>query len=198
VLYKKINRPHPETSFERLIQGLTCFRQTYKGKLWVEVMLVEGLNDDRDSLEAIAEQLALIQPDEIHLNLPTRPPSETWVKFPDEGRVRSARRIIESKLGISRGKTIRVVLPTQKTFNLSHTDSLSDAVLGIITRHPIQEGDLLKAVGDWSAEEIKGVLKDLKTKGQVQIVERHGYLFWTPTPAFFPDDLQSQRTAPED
>lgn len=197
-LYKVINRPHPDISLERLIEGLNRFRGAYKGKLWIEVMLVEGLNDDIESLEAIAGQLALIQPDEIHLNLPTRPPAETWVKPPDADRVRSIQKIIESRLGENQGKTIRVIHPTQRIFNLSYSDSLREALLGIITRHPIQEEDLLEANGDWSTDEIKKALADLETSGQVQIIERHGQQFWTPTPAFFPDDAQSRRTVPKD
>jgi hypothetical protein len=70
-------------------------------------------------------------------------------------------------------------------------------VLGIITRHPVQEEDLLEAMGDWSAEEIRGVLFELEASGQAKIVERHGHQFWTPTLANFPDDAQSWRTAPK-
>ena len=39
-LYQKINRPHPEITFERIKEGLSAFRKEYQGKLWVEVMLI--------------------------------------------------------------------------------------------------------------------------------------------------------------
>ena len=45
-LYRRINRPHPEITYERLLDGLLEFRECYTGKLWPEVMLVQGLNDD--------------------------------------------------------------------------------------------------------------------------------------------------------
>lgn len=83
-LYRKINRPHPEIAFKRLVDGLAAFRQEYRGKLWVEVMLVRGLNDSERTLRGIAAALEGIRPDEIHINLPTRPPVETWVAPPDE------------------------------------------------------------------------------------------------------------------
>ncbi|MCK4825117.1 radical SAM protein, partial [bacterium] len=36
-LYKKINRPHPDISFNRFIEGLVTFRNEFQGDLWVEV-----------------------------------------------------------------------------------------------------------------------------------------------------------------
>jgi wyosine [tRNA(Phe)-imidazoG37] synthetase (radical SAM superfamily) len=47
-------------------------------------MLVHGLNDTSLALKRLAKALALVKPDTIHINLPTRPPAETWVHPPDE------------------------------------------------------------------------------------------------------------------
>jgi wyosine [tRNA(Phe)-imidazoG37] synthetase (radical SAM superfamily) len=42
-LYRRINRPHPQATFKRLVDGLVAFRDGYQGQLWVEVMLVRGM-----------------------------------------------------------------------------------------------------------------------------------------------------------
>ncbi len=42
-LYRKINRPHPSATFDRLLEGLIAFRNEYQGNLWIEVMLVRDL-----------------------------------------------------------------------------------------------------------------------------------------------------------
>lgn len=76
-LYKKINRPMGELTFERLVDGMIAFREEYTGKLWVEVMLIKGLNDTLPALSLPAATLKRIQPDEVHINLPTRPPCRT-------------------------------------------------------------------------------------------------------------------------
>jgi wyosine [tRNA(Phe)-imidazoG37] synthetase (radical SAM superfamily) len=47
-LYRKVNQPHPQIAFERFVGGLIAFREEYRGKLWVEAMLVRGLNDTSD------------------------------------------------------------------------------------------------------------------------------------------------------
>ena len=75
-LYRRINRPHPQFTFDRLTSGLIAFRKEYKNKLWVEVMLLEGLNDGEAALKEIAVWLERIAPDEVHIVQPTRPPVE--------------------------------------------------------------------------------------------------------------------------
>ena len=89
-LYRRIHRPHPECTFERLLDGLIAFRAMYGGKLWPEVMLIRGVNDTEEALRAIAAVLRPIQPDAVHINLPIRPPAQVWVQPPDdEGLMRA-------------------------------------------------------------------------------------------------------------
>ena len=49
-LYRRINRPHPRLGLDRHVDGLTAFRQEFRGDLWVEVMLIRGLNDTVEAL----------------------------------------------------------------------------------------------------------------------------------------------------
>ena len=177
-LYRKINRPHPELTFERLLEGLVRFREEYQGKLWVEVMLVSGLNDTEMALREIAAALARIQPHEVHILQPTRPPAETWVQPPDETGLLRARAIL--------GEIARVVHPASGAFDLSGSESLVDAVIGIITRHPMQEDELIQTLAHWSPGEISAALEALANSGQAQIVERYGVRFWTAAPAYYP------------
>ena len=44
-IFKKINRPHPSLRIEKIIEGLVKFRKEFKGQIWLEIMLVKGVND---------------------------------------------------------------------------------------------------------------------------------------------------------
>ena len=189
VLYRKINRPHPDVTFERLVDGLTAFRHEYLGKLWVEVMLVRGLNDSEETLRGIAATLERIHPDEIHINLPTRPPVETWVAPPDEDGLLRAMSIL--------GEVARVVHPAEGHFDLGGYDNIVDAVIGIVTRHPMREDELRKALSRWSYADVDSTLQELEHSGRAQTVERYGCRFWSASPSHYPDEAQSQRTAPK-
>jgi wyosine [tRNA(Phe)-imidazoG37] synthetase (radical SAM superfamily) len=187
-LYRRINRPHPEVTFERLVSGLIAFRLEYRGKLWPEVMLVRGLNDTEEALRAIASVLRRIGPDEIHISLPTRPPVETWVEPPDEEGLMRAQAIL--------GDVARVLHPAQGTFDLSGTDNLTDAVVAIITRHPMRQEELERTLARWAPGRVREALVELETSGQAQVVERYGVRFWSAALSHYPDEAHSQSTVP--
>jgi wyosine [tRNA(Phe)-imidazoG37] synthetase (radical SAM superfamily) len=182
-LYHKINRPHPDVTFERLVDGLFAFREEYQGKLWVEIMLVRGLNDTSQALGDIARVLQKVRPDAVHINLPTRPPAETWVQPPDEEGLMRAISIL--------GSIAEVVHPAEGGFDVSGYENVVDAVVGIITRHPMCQDELERTLNRWSPEQVSKALADLRTSGRVQIVERLGIRFWSAAPAHYPDKSQS-------
>jgi wyosine [tRNA(Phe)-imidazoG37] synthetase (radical SAM superfamily) len=187
-LYRTLNRPHPDVTFERLLEGLIAFRNEYDGKLWVEVMLVQGLNDTEGALRDIAAALRRVQPDAVHINLPTRPPVETWVQPPDEEGLLRAMAIL--------GDIARVVHPVQGTFDLSDGKDPVDAVLRIITRHPMRQEELESTLEQWAPGEVGQILDELETSGRAQVIVRFGVRFWSAAPSHYPDETQSQRTAP--
>lgn len=187
-LYKRINRPHPQTTFERLVSGLIAFRRAYQGQLWVEVMLMEGINDGEEALRDIAAQLKRIAPDEVHINLPTRPPAETWVRPPSEAALVRALVILSD--------IAKVVHPADGTFDLGGCDSVVDAILAIITRHPLHEEELQKALAVYPAGQRQTVLEALQAGGRAQLIERYGTRFWTASDSYYPDQKRSEAAAP--
>jgi wyosine [tRNA(Phe)-imidazoG37] synthetase (radical SAM superfamily) len=178
-LYRKINRPHPELTFERLVNGLISFRETYENMLWVEVMLVQGLNDNEEALKEIAGLLQQIQPDEVHIVQPTRPPVELWVKPPDDAAILRAQSIL--------GEVATIILPAKGTFDLGGEDDLVNAIVGIITRHPMQETELISSLKKWSPDQIKEILHLLEDSGMAQVVVRYNTRFWSASEASFPN-----------
>jgi len=183
-LYRKINRSHPEVSYKRLIEGLVAFRKEYRGKLWIEVMLVQGLNDTGTALIEIAAALKRIQPDEVHILQPTRPPVETWVQPPDEEGLLRARAFL--------GGIAKVIHPASGSFDISGSASLVDAVVGIITRHPMREDELEQTLNHLLPGQVSQVLAELAASQRAQVVERYGVRFWSAAPSHYPDEAHSQ------
>lgn len=192
-LHWHIHRPYPGLTFERHLEGLLAFRQAYGGKLWPEVMLLRGLNDNEPALQAIAAVLERIQPDWIHLALPTRPPAETWVQPADEAGVKRARAI----LGMRLQARLSVLWPTGAAPDLSGHDDVADAILDIIARHPVSQADLLRALAGMAPEALEACLEQLRASGRAQVVARHGTLFWSAGPAAYPSERQSEAVSPQ-
>jgi len=187
-LYRKVNRPHPDISFDRLVEGMAAFREMYAGKFWVEVMLVKGLNDTTHALGDIRKVLQRIRPDAVHINLPTRPPAEAWVRPPGTDSLLRALTIL--------GSFAEVVHPTAGNFDLSGFDDLVDAIVEVITRHPMSETELECTLERLSPGQSERVLEDLSTSGLVQVVERNETRYWVSASSCFPGKAQSSRSFP--
>jgi wyosine [tRNA(Phe)-imidazoG37] synthetase (radical SAM superfamily) len=82
--YRKINRPHSSLKFKDLFEGLINLRSEFKGLFRLEIMLVKDLNDDEESVLKISELVRQLQPFDIDINIPSRPPAEKWVLKPSD------------------------------------------------------------------------------------------------------------------
>jgi wyosine [tRNA(Phe)-imidazoG37] synthetase (radical SAM superfamily) len=79
-MFQKINRPHRALKIDLIIGGLKRFREIYKGRILLEIMLIKGFNDNSQELSKIKEAVSQIMPDKIHLNTVIRPPSEAYAE----------------------------------------------------------------------------------------------------------------------
>jgi wyosine [tRNA(Phe)-imidazoG37] synthetase (radical SAM superfamily) len=174
-LYQRTNRPRPELIFDRLVNGLVAFRRVYGGKLWVEVMLVKGLNDGDDALADLAALLDRIRPHEVHITVPSRAPAESWVSPPDDDRLARAAAIL--------GPRARIMGATAATLDLADHADVEKSVVEILTRHPMSADDLAQAFGDRNAGLVEEALGRLRETGRVEEVMRLGRKFWVPTGA---------------
>ena len=74
--FAQVNRPGEEISFETFIDGLTRFTHVFKGKIWLELFIVPGINDSADSIARFADIIRDLRLDKIQLNALDRPGTE--------------------------------------------------------------------------------------------------------------------------
>jgi wyosine [tRNA(Phe)-imidazoG37] synthetase (radical SAM superfamily) len=167
-LYRAINRPSAEPAYDVLIQGLVDFRRAFAGRLWIEVMLLRDVNDTPPALDELSAVLGLIKPDDIHINLPIRPPAESWVRPAADTAVARAVRVLGA----------RVFSPPRGSVDVIDRDRLLDAVKEIVARHPMREDDLLRALGCCTPGEVSKALAMLAESDAVQVVQRFRRRYW--------------------
>lgn len=80
--FRAINRPAPDLGIDKIIQGLKDFRRDFSGEIWLEVMLVRGINDHE--AELIARAAESTEPDRIQLNTVVRTPAESVEPLSEE------------------------------------------------------------------------------------------------------------------
>ncbi|KYH30883.1 hypothetical protein MOMUL_28540 [Moorella mulderi DSM 14980] len=78
--FERVNRPCGQLSLEQVIAGLKDFADMFRGRLWIEVMLVRGLNDGEEEITALTAVLKDLPVEKIQLNTVTRPPAEVFAR----------------------------------------------------------------------------------------------------------------------
>lgn len=78
-VFQAIDRPHPKIKIEDIIKGLINLKKEFKGKIWLEVMLVKGINEDLGHIEKLKSVIQMIRPDKVQINSPVRLPAESSV-----------------------------------------------------------------------------------------------------------------------
>lgn len=71
--FRRINRPHPALTLELVVSGLKALRREYAGLMWLEIMVLKGLNDFEEELTSLKELIREIAPDRVQLNTAVRP-----------------------------------------------------------------------------------------------------------------------------
>jgi wyosine [tRNA(Phe)-imidazoG37] synthetase (radical SAM superfamily) len=168
--FRKVNRPWPRFRIAGIIEGMRAFRKAFQGRLWIEVMLVKGVNDGEQALLAIRDALRAIGPDQVQINVPIRPPAEAWVEIPDQEALMRAVAIL--------GEAAEVIEPYEGSFDLSGSDTIVEAVLTIIRRHPMREVRLIETLSRYAPEDVRSTLAELERSGQARRRTYRGQAFW--------------------
>lgn len=75
-VFAQINRPAAEISFEQMVTGLVKFRESFKNAIWLEIMIVAGVNSRDSDVKEIGCWIPRIRPDRVQVNTVVRPPAE--------------------------------------------------------------------------------------------------------------------------
>ncbi len=69
-LFSLVNRPAADLHFDLILDGIRQFRDEYRGKLALQIMLIDANKDYAAEIAVLAQQ---ISPDEVQINTPLRP-----------------------------------------------------------------------------------------------------------------------------
>ncbi|MDD4048028.1 MAG: radical SAM protein [Clostridia bacterium] len=163
--FRKINRPHGKIEFEKSYEGLVQFSKTYKGNLWLETMLIKGINDDVQSLLKLKELMGEINYQRLYINVPVRPPAENDVAQPTEENIKNA-------INILGGVAIDSLV--SKGFYSDIEDDYK-AVLSIIGRHPMNQHEISGFLEIRKCKKQEGIFKELVQDDNVEIISYKGY-----------------------
>ncbi len=93
-VFQEIDQPQEGVRIEDIINGLISFRKEFRGQIWLEVMLVSGINDDLRYIKKLKEVIDQIDPDKIQINSPVRVGTEAGISSPDRQKLEKIKEIL--------------------------------------------------------------------------------------------------------
>ena len=168
--FKRLNRPHKSITIDKVIDGQIRFREIYKGQIWLEIMLVKGLNDSEKELTGLARALKKIMPDRVYINVPIRPPAEPWAVPPDEEAIVKAHAIL--------GNVVPITHPEQGEFDLEGFENPVEAIKSICRRHPMREDEIIETLKKRFEDIPDNFLDQLVKRGELKRINYRGINFY--------------------
>jgi wyosine [tRNA(Phe)-imidazoG37] synthetase (radical SAM superfamily) len=167
--FHALNRPHGRLHLDKIIAGMKSFRREYTGKIWLEVMLIKGLNDSVQEMSRLREAIAEIKPDKVHLNTVVRPPAETGVEPLAEAELRD----LQTRLG----PAVEIIAerPEMPAPIVGHV--VVHDLMQLLARHPATLSEICESL-NCKHEIIWLVLNALMESGVVHEREYHGKKFY--------------------
>ncbi len=166
--FKRVNRPHHSLSLERIVEGLIRFSEEFKGRLWLEILLVKGINDSEEEVKRLAEVVKRISPHKIQLNTVVRPPAVAGTGPLSYRELEKIGRMLPGKVEIVGAPTDHASMATGE---------VEKSILETVKRRPCTLTDLVKVTG---ADEgtVKTTVKGLILKGELEGQEVEGKVFY--------------------
>ncbi len=142
--FNRIARPPRGLAVRGVIAGLAAFRRQFRGQLWLEVMLIRGLNDTPEQLNHLKAAIDTIKPDRIHLNTAVRPPATEWALPVATARM--------AEIASYLGPCCEVIADHPREVPGLEGLVMTDKIVGAVKRRPMTLYDLAESLGAMPAQ----------------------------------------------
>ncbi len=158
-IFEYINRPQKSITFDNMLRGLIDFRKEFKGQLWLEILLLAGVNTTEVQVAKLREAVLAISPDRVQINTVTRPPAQEFAQRVPQGQLEEIAKRIYGKA--------EVIADYRHVHDQSDFTVLCDDVLTLLKRRPCSIEDISAGLGIHKNEVIK-YIEELSSKGEIE------------------------------
>jgi wyosine [tRNA(Phe)-imidazoG37] synthetase (radical SAM superfamily) len=171
-LWRRVDRPHKDMALSAILKGIHDFAEAFKGTVVTETMLLDGV-DYANEFERIATFLAELKKlNRAYVAVPTRPPTESWVKPAREEVVNVAFQVFSERLGVDRVE----YLISYEGNAFAFTGDVEEDLLSIMAVHPMRDEAvkkfLFKANAGWQ------IIEKLFASGKLVEFEYEGNKYY--------------------
>lgn len=174
-VFKKIDRPHESIHIHDLVDALKSFAHTYKGKLFIEILFVYGLNDSDEEITLLNEVLLDLDATRIDIGTIDRPPA-----YPVQGISYSELHSIAQKFDA----TLPINIASRVHAEGCQSSYSEEAIINTLDKRPLTPEDVEILFDTASKERLQTLLNE----GKIVQTERSNVIFYVPK-----ENLQKKR-----
>jgi wyosine [tRNA(Phe)-imidazoG37] synthetase (radical SAM superfamily) len=169
MIFEAVNRPHPEISFGRMVDGLKRLRKEFRGEYWLEVFISGGYTGICAEVEKIAKYAKDIGPDRIQLNTVTRPPAEEYAFKVSRQQLEEYAKIFDP--------VAEVIADFHGTHSAPDFSAARESVTQLLQRRPCTLDDIANGLGIHRNEAVKHI-EELLARNETETVISGGKTYY--------------------
>jgi wyosine [tRNA(Phe)-imidazoG37] synthetase (radical SAM superfamily) len=146
-VFRLVNRPHEEISFEQMLGGLIDFRSEFRGAYWLEVFVIGAYTAIEADFARLVKCAGLIRPDRVQLNTVTRPPAESFAIGISQERL--------AALAAKFSPPAEVIADFRGIHERAEFAGGREEILGLLRRRPCSIDDIADGLGMHRNEVLK-------------------------------------------
>jgi wyosine [tRNA(Phe)-imidazoG37] synthetase (radical SAM superfamily) len=166
--FELVNRPHPSLDAREMVEGLLAFASEFSGRIWLETLFVEGMNDDYGEVDLIGGIVQSIRPERVQVNTVVRPPADARARPVPLERLSALARRLGPRAELIAGSS---------TAQVQGLSSDVEMILSMAARRPVECADVARVTGLSQAAAAK-ILGELVERGRLAVVRHEERLYY--------------------
>jgi wyosine [tRNA(Phe)-imidazoG37] synthetase (radical SAM superfamily) len=171
-VYQKINHPVRGLDSKKVLKGIRRFCQEYDGRIFVEIMLVKGVNDSEEEIGKINDFVGQLRVDKIQLNTVVRPPGRPGVRRLDQQELLRIKGLFDPRL------PMEIIAGFDRTTSGAFHRDLEAAIIELLGRRPTKKDEMAAVLGVHPSEMMK-YIQVLEESKKIKTAVREGEVFYT-------------------
>jgi len=165
-IFEVINKPYPGLHFADLSRGLNMLMKNYRGRIWLEIMMIKGINDSLEAaydfetlLKSLQKEYIKADLENIHLNTPIRPTETGGLGIPDSKRLEEFRKML--------GKKAVIIKDYEISEDRKKDSIMAGDIISLARRRPVTVRDISKSL-DININEVIKAIKVLMERNEIR------------------------------
>jgi wyosine [tRNA(Phe)-imidazoG37] synthetase (radical SAM superfamily) len=152
---RKLDRSHKGIEVEEIKAGMLAFKKRYSGPLIIEILIVQGLNDSVEEMDALNQFLLQLRPTRIDIGTIDRPPAfdvhpVSYEKLLEISRIFDA--------------TLPIYIASRKKVLMDSSAYSEEEILETLSNRPLTLEDIETLLDDESQKRVQNLLIANKIK----------------------------------